>query len=125
MIDNASAHALFPWMEQISLRLTPRIETAPALAACRGRCVGTSGWGAPRGKVGQQKALALGYELGRLFTAVAFGVLQTLVLSLRIADSLGQHLAQFSLGLGGFTLGCLPLGHDRYVGMQQRDLNLC
>lgn len=101
------------------------METAPALAACRGRCVGTSGWGAPRGKVGQQKALALGYELGRLFTAIAFGVLQTLVLSLRIADSLGQHLAQFGLGLGGFTLGCLPLGHDRYVGMRQRDLNPC
>ena len=53
-------------------------------------CVGTPGWGEPRGKVDQPKVLALRYELGRLHS---LGVLQALILSLRIGDGFGQHLA--------------------------------
>ncbi len=43
---------------------------------------------------------------------------------LGVADGLGQHLAQFSLGLRG-SLGdrCLPLCHGLYVGMPGGDLN--
>ena len=51
----------------------------------------------------------LRYELGRLHS---LGLLQALILSLRIADSFGEHLAQLSLGLGGFALGWLPLCHE-------------
>ena len=46
--------------------------------------------GEPRGKVDQPKVLALRYELGRLHS---LGLLQALILSLRIADGFGQHLA--------------------------------
>jgi hypothetical protein len=58
--------------------------------------------------------------LGCLFS---LDLLQALILSLRIADSLGQHLAQLSLGLCGFALGWLPLGHISYVGMPEAELN--
>jgi hypothetical protein len=53
--------------------------------------------------------LALSYELGRLHS---LGLLQALILNLRIADGFGQHLAQLSLGLRGFPLGWLPLCHQ-------------
>ena len=68
-----------------------RKETAPARSACRGPLVselrrdGASGDGSRPTDV-----LALRYELGRLHS---LGLLQTLILSLRIADGLGQHLA--------------------------------
>ena len=52
--------------------------------------------------------LALRYELDRLNF---LGLLQALILSLRIADSFGQHLAQLSLGL--WRLACrFPLSHE-------------
>jgi hypothetical protein len=57
---------------------------------------GTSGESRPA------EVLALRYELGRLHS---LGPLQALILSLRIADSFSQHLAQLSLGLRGFPLG--------------------
>jgi hypothetical protein len=41
----------------------------------------------------QSKFLHSRYELGCLFAAISLGLLQALVLSLRIADRLGQHLA--------------------------------
>ena len=56
-------------------------------------------------------------QLGRLFAAIALGILQALILSLRIADGLGQHLAELNLGLCGFALGWLPCCHRHYVGM--------
>jgi hypothetical protein len=46
-----------------------RKETARRERCAEAACVGTPGWGAPRGKVGQPKVLALRYELGRLFAA--------------------------------------------------------
>jgi hypothetical protein len=70
------------------------------------------------GEVGQPRFLHSGNESGGLFAAIPLGPLQALILSLRIADGLGQHLAQLSLGLCGFSLGWLPLGHAQYVGMQ-------
>jgi hypothetical protein len=39
------------------------------------------------------------------------GLLHTLILGLRIADGLGQHLAQLGLGLRWFALGWVPLRH--------------
>jgi hypothetical protein len=75
------------------------------------------------GKAGPAEVLALRYELGRLFAAISLDQLQALILSLRIADSLGQHLAQLGLGLCGFALGWLPLGHESYVGMPEAELN--
>jgi hypothetical protein len=78
-----------------------------------------AGWG-PWGKVFQPRVLALRYELGNLHS---LGRLQALILSLRIADGFGQHLAQLSLGLRRFALGWLPLGHDQYVGMPEAELN--
>ncbi len=56
------------------------------------------------------KFLHFSYELGRLHL---LGLLQALILSLRIADGLSQHLAQLSLSLRGFPLGWLPLGHGQ------------
>src|SRR4051794_37797247 len=55
--------------------------------------------------------LALRYELGCSFAAIALALLQALVLSLRIADGLGQHLAKLVLGLCGFPFGWLPCCH--------------
>jgi hypothetical protein len=69
---------------------------------------------------GPAEVLALRNELGRLNS---LGLLQALIFSLRIADGLGQHLAQLSLGLRGFPLGWLPLCHQDYVGMQRWELN--
>ena len=45
-------------------------------------------------------------------------------LSLRIADGLGEHLAQLSLGLRRFLRkGFLPLCHQYHMGMPERELN--
>jgi len=66
--------------------------------------------GGARGTTGPAEVLALRYELGRLRS---LGLLQALILSLRIADGFCQHLAQLSLGLRGFrhymVLGTLGL----------------
>jgi hypothetical protein len=75
------------------------------------------------GRAGPAEVLALRYELGRLLAAISLDQSQALILSLRIADSLGQHLAQLSLGLCGFALGWLPLGHEPYVGTPEAQLN--
>jgi hypothetical protein len=65
------------------------------------------------GKVGSAEVLALGYEVGPALAAISFGLRQALRLGLRIADSLGQHLAQLSLGLRRFSReGFLPLGRE-------------
>jgi hypothetical protein len=66
------------------------------------------------------------YELGCLFAAISIGLLQALILGLRIADGLGQHLAQLSLGLVRFArrfpLGGI-LGHIQHMGMTGCELN--
>jgi len=80
-----------------------------------------AGWGMG-GKPRPAEVLALRYELGRFHS---LGLLQALILGLRIAYGLGQHLAQLSLGLCGFPLGWLPLCHEQYVGMRQGGLNPC
>jgi hypothetical protein len=58
-------------------------------------CVGTpAGWVGPRGEgLGQPRFLHSDSESGGLFAAIPLGPLQALILSLRIADGLGQHLA--------------------------------
>ena len=83
-------------------------------------CVGTPGWGAPRGKVGQPKVLAPRYvKSGGLFAAIPLGPLQALRLGLRIADGFSQHLTQLSLSLRWFSReGFLPLRHKHYVEMR-------
>ena len=62
--------------------------------------VGTAGWVWTWGGSQPAEALALRYELGCSFAEIALAVLQTLILSLRIADGLGQHLAKLVLGPG-------------------------
>ena len=52
--------------------------------------VGTACRGGEKGQGGPVEGLALKYELGRLHF---LGLLQALILSLRIADGLSQHLA--------------------------------
>src|ERR1035437_7391723 len=43
---------------------------------------------------------------------------------LRVADGLGQHLAQFCLRLRRCPRdGCLPVSHHHYVGMPEGELN--
>jgi hypothetical protein len=81
-----------------------------------------AGWG-PWGQGWPAEVLALRYELGGLFAAIFVGLRRALRLWLRIADGLGQHLAQLSLGLRGFAFGWLPLGHELYVGMRQGEFN--
>jgi hypothetical protein len=76
---------------------------------------GTPGWvGFWGGQCWPAEVLALGYEeVGPALAAISFGLRQALRLGLRIADSLGQHLAQLSLGLRRFSReGFLPLGHE-------------
>jgi hypothetical protein len=60
-----------------------------------------------------------------IVAAIFVGLRRALRLWLRVADSLGEHLAKFSLGLCGFPLGWLPLGHKQYVGMLEGKLNPC
>ncbi len=48
---------------------------------------------------------------------------QALVLSLRIADGLGQNLVKFSLGFCRFPLGWVPFGNQPYMGMTAGELN--
>ena len=76
-----------------------------------------AGVGALRGdKPNQPKFLHSVIKLGRLNS---LGLLQELILSLRIADGFGQYLAQLSLGLRRFPLGWLPLCHAENVGMRR------
>jgi hypothetical protein len=51
------------------------------------------------GQAGPTEVPALRSELGSLHL---FGLLQALILGLRISDGFGQHLAQLSLGLRRF-----------------------
>jgi hypothetical protein len=45
-------------------------------------------------------------------------------IGLRVADGLGQHLAQLSLRLRWCPgARCLPVSHDPYVGMPEGELN--
>ena len=93
--------------------------TTPAWAH-RGRSCRTPGWwglGSPA------DVLALRYELGGLFAAIFLGLLQALILSLRIAHGFGQHLAQLRLGLCWFAFSWLPLGHVNHMGSTRRELN--
>jgi hypothetical protein len=65
---------------------------------------------------------------GPALAAIFFGLRRVLRpadrAGLRVADGLGQHLAQLSLGLGWCPRDrCLPVSHDRYVGMPERELN--
>ena len=77
-----------------------------------------AGWG-PLG-AWPAEVLALRYELGRLHS---LGLLQALILSLRVADGLGQHLAKLGLGLRRFPrIGLCPCGHRQYVGMPAGEL---
>jgi hypothetical protein len=49
--------------------------------------------------------------------AIFLGLRSTLWFGLSVADGLGQHLAQLSLGLRRFARRCsLPCGHEQYVG---------
>jgi hypothetical protein len=64
------------------------------------------------------------YELGRLFAAISLGLRRALRLGLCIADGLGQHLAQLSLGSRRFARESFcPCGHGQYMGMQDGELN--
>ena len=85
--------------------------------------VGTLGWGDTSGEGRPAEGSCTRYELGGLFAAISLGPLQALILDLCIADGLGQHLAQLSLGLCGFPLGWLPLCHQQYVGIMEGKLN--
>jgi hypothetical protein len=56
--------------------------------------------------------------------AISFGLRQALRLWLRIADSLGQHLAKLGLSLRWLPRDrCLPTSHGHYVGMPEGELN--
>ena len=75
-------------------------------------------------KAGQPRFLHSDSESGGLFAAIPLGPLQALILSLRIADGFGQHLAQLSLGLRRFPgQGFCPCCHERYMGMPEGELN--
>ena len=51
------------------------------------------------------------------------GPLHTLILILRVAHGLSQHLVQLSLGSLRFPLGRLPLCHGQQMGMPEAELN--
>src|SRR5664279_1109941 len=60
---------------------------------------------------------------GDKLTAIPLVPLQALILSLRIADSLGQHLAQLSFRLRRLARWFLPCCHEPYLGMRPVELN--
>jgi hypothetical protein len=99
-------------------------KTAPAHAACRGSlCQNCQpGLGLWEDRLHQPKLWHSSY-VSRPSAAILLGFWRLLGFGLRIADSLCQHLAQLSLGLCGFPLGGMPLCHEPYVGMPERDLN--
>jgi len=78
------------------------------------------------GQAGPAEVLALRYESGCLFAAISLGLLQALILSLRIADGLCQHLAQLGFRprrfARRFPLGHI-LGHAKHMGMRSGNLN--
>ena len=80
----------------------------------------------PLGEGRPAEVLALRYELGRLFAAISLGLRRALRLKLRIADSLGQHLAKLGLSLWRFAReGFCPCCHEQYMGMREGELNPC
>ena len=82
-------------------------------------------FGAQRTAPGQPKvSCARGNESGGLFAAISLDLWRALRFRLcGIADGLGQHLVQLSLGLRRFPFGWLPLVHAAYVGMLEAKLN--
>ncbi|MDO8397439.1 MAG: hypothetical protein Q7T45_06435, partial [Bradyrhizobium sp.] len=61
---------------------------------------------------------------GAALAAISFRLRLTCRFSLRIADGLGEHLAQLSLGLRRFLReGFLPLCHLHHMGMAEGELN--
>jgi hypothetical protein len=100
MIDNASAHALFPWMEQILLSLT-RTQNGPARTGAPRPLVSELPTGMAWGQAGPVEVLALHISSGCLFGAICLGLSRALwLVRLRsISHGLGQHLAQLGFGL--------------------------
>ena len=88
-------------------------KTAPARAARRGRCVGTPA-GVGLGRSASRSCTHSGMR-SAAFSRDLFWSWRALRLGLRIADSLGQHLVQFRLGLFRFARR-FPLGHADYMG---------
>ena len=71
------------------------------------------------GNIGVMRAL----KVRRPFRRGLSGPVAGAYLGLRIADGLGQHLVQFSLGFCRFPLGWVPFRHARYMGMLGAQLN--
>ena len=71
----------------------------------------------------QSKFLHSDYLLGCLFGAIPLGLRRLRLGLCGVANSLGQHLAQFSLGLRRLAWCFLPLGHAPYVGKPRGELN--
>jgi hypothetical protein len=96
-------------------RRGPRAEAA---------CVGTPGGGGLGGRSARGSwHSGMRYAVRRL-AAISFGLRQALRLWLRIADSLGQHLAKLGLSLWRFAReGFCPCRHEQYVGMREKELN--
>src|SRR3984957_2138667 len=55
--------------------------------------------------------------------ALSLGLRRPFRFGLRIADGLGQHLAELGLGFRGFPRRFWPLGHDAYMGTTEGKLN--
>jgi hypothetical protein len=105
------------------MALGPAVQTRTTSAwAHRGRLCRNCRLGGGLG-VASRGSCTLANELGGLFAAIFLDLLQALIFSLRVADGFGQHLAQLSLGLRGFSLRWLPLGHVNHVGLTRRELN--
>ena len=73
--------------------------------------------------IGQAKQRS-GYDLAAVFLGLRRLFRPIGLASLRIADRLGEHLAQLCLRLRGRPRDrCLPVSHVHYVGMSGRELN--
>ena len=64
-----------------------------------------------------------GSRHARRSVTIFLGLRPTLWLGLRVADGLGQHLAELSLRLRRRARCFLPLGHGHHMGMRWGKLN--
>ena len=108
---NALARAVRPEARQARLRSSAARRSKPPQTT-------------QRHKPSRETSAAFAFMGAARLVAILLSLRPTLCLGLRVADGLGQHLAQLGLGLRRFARWCpLPCSHEQYVGMRSGELN--
>lgn len=102
------------------MKITPRFTVA-----CLNLKAGLFGWLTITAEAYPNAAFTLMSAAAPRLVTIFLRLRPTLRFGLRVADGLGQHLAQLSLGLLRFARRSLPLGHGQYVGCRKGKVNPC